>query len=158
MSESVKSDGAHSSVDVHLEVAGVLADYARHVDAADIDAVAALFHPNASVDYGPHHRRTGRDDIAVMFGQMLSSVSSTSHHISNLRTSPDGERVNSQAYVMAWHLLADSGERMDVYGRYDDVLVRLDGRLVIVERVLWVHGSTHRVPFNKLQRGPHGAN
>lgn len=150
MNRFVKAD---ATIEQRRDVESVLIEYCNQVDRADIEAVSRLFHVDAVVDYGPHHVRTGREAITAMFAEMISSVTATSHHITNLRVVTDGDHLESEAYVMAWHQLRDTGERMDVFGRYHDVFVLVDGQLSIIKRTLLVHGATHRVPFNRLTRG-----
>jgi uncharacterized protein (TIGR02246 family) len=112
----------------------LLYTYADRIDAADFDAVAALFRPDASYDF-MGHLRNGRDAIVARLQRALSEWDRTSHHVSNVLVRFDGDAVLVSAGVYAYHV-RDSGAVWHVWGRYRQRLVPDGETLAIAEMQL----------------------
>ena len=74
------------------EIAFVLNEYCRALDAMDLDAVASLFCADCVVEYGPEERLQSRGRVALRKGlERLWRWTRTSHHMSNIQVSFGGD-------------------------------------------------------------------
>jgi ketosteroid isomerase-like protein len=107
------------------EIAFVLHEYCRALDAMDLDAVAALFCEDCVVEYGPEERLQSHGRAAIRKAlERLWRWKRTSHHLSNIQISfCDGEEADARSYVIAWHERPD-GTTATVFGQYEDRLRR----------------------------------
>lgn len=81
-----------------LEIAELLARYARAVDSKDWDLWRSVFTPEARVDYSSAGAAVGpRDEVAHWLEQALSAVPMTQHFISNIEIDLDGDRATVRA-------------------------------------------------------------
>ena len=112
----------------------LLYTYADRIDAADFDAVGALFRPDASYDF-MGRVRNGRDAIVARLRRALSEFDRTSHHVSNVLVRLDGDAVLVSAGVYAYHV-RDSGPAWHVWGRYRQRLIPEGQTLAIAEMQL----------------------
>jgi 3-phenylpropionate/cinnamic acid dioxygenase small subunit len=81
-----------------LEIAELLARYARAVDTKDWDLWRSVFTPEAQVDYSSAGAAAGtRDEVAQWLEQALSAVPMTQHFISNVEIDLDGDRATVRA-------------------------------------------------------------
>ena len=96
-----------------------LMDYSFFVDRNDpIELVNRVFCEDGCFELGSKHAVVGREQLALMFAKTLAQFTRTSHHLSNVRVSFDGdETADSSAYVYAWHVDASDGRRIDLWGR-----------------------------------------
>lgn len=133
--------------------------YCDAVDRAAIDALLALFTADAVIDYGHGRLIVGRDRIGELFRDRLDRYGATSHHASNVTIdpTPDGAEVASSVY--AWHLLED-GSHAEVWGRYDDIVVRRSGGWQLSSRRIRAAGWRGFPdppglpgPFERIDRG-----
>jgi ketosteroid isomerase-like protein len=139
-----------------------LQDYAYYVDRNDPEGlVSQVFCEDGAFELGARHAVVGRAELAKMFAKTLAPFRATSHHVSNVRVRFDGdERAESSAYVYAWHIAADDGHRIDLWGRYHDQLrLTADGWRIAVRR-LTVAGSDgwQDAPFDLIERLPNPIN
>ena len=84
--------------------------YCYHFDRNEPVEVAALFTPDATVDYGPEAATiVGADAIASTISVGLErTFAATSHHVSNIQiTLEGGDRARSVTYLYAWHRYVD---------------------------------------------------
>ena len=103
-------------------IADLMHAYAWHFDRNEPEALAELFSSHAVVDYGPEMVNiVGRHNIAATVAGGLAEIfAATSHHISNVRISPDGsDRADVTAYVYAWHRYRSGGPDGYLWGQYD---------------------------------------
>ena len=108
--------------------------YCDLVDRAHVDELAGLFTSDAVIDYGYGRLIEGRERIRELFRDRLSRYQATSHHASNVIIDRlDDDRVLAASTVYAWHRLLD-GETAEVWGRYDDVIVRDGGTWRLASR------------------------
>jgi uncharacterized protein (TIGR02246 family) len=108
-------------------IADLLHAYCLHFDNDEPAAVAALFTPDATVDYGPEVPvLVGTDAIAAAVARGLErTFAATSHHVSNIQVAFDGpDAARTVAYVYAWHRYADGSPDGELWGRYRHSVVR----------------------------------
>jgi len=99
--------------------------YIDGIDASDPVGAAACFAPDGvGIDWGEYR---GREAIAERLRGVLAGFDATSHHLSDVQPAIDGDRATSQAYVDAFHRRAGSGDQLHDWGRWVDVLRRIDG-------------------------------
>jgi ketosteroid isomerase-like protein len=107
------------------EIAFVLNEYCRALDAMELDSVASLFCDDCVVEYGPEDRLQSRGRAAIRKAlERLWRWKRTSHHLSNIQISfRDDGTADARSYVIAWHERPD-GSTATVYGQYEDRLRR----------------------------------
>jgi hypothetical protein len=134
-----------------------LLDYCEYVDRNDpATLVVKVFAPDGSFGLGSNRAVVGRDNLARMFAKTLCAFTATSHHLSNVRITLDGDdRAQSTAYVYAWHQTVD-GRRVDIWGRYRDELRLTDEGWRIAARHLSMAGTDGwlQAPFELVERLP----
>ena len=142
-SRPLDSAPAVVSPDVRDQALRTLNLYCDLVDTGHnpIEAFAMECTADYGLRRGPVH---GREALARFFDTNKNVLRHTSHHVSSVRVhrlDPDGSGVQLRAHVLAWHELTD-GRTFDVHGRYDDVLVEENGRLLIAYRRFRTYGSS----------------
>lgn len=118
-----------------LAIGETLALYCRGIDRCDAAQLAAVFTPDARIDYG-----NGAAPIAVTIpGLMvgLGAMRLTQHNISNTVMRIAGDTAKAETNCVALHLLpSPDGEiELVVGGRYLDTLKKRAGRWLIAERL-----------------------
>ena len=138
-------------------IADLIYAYCDHFDRNEPEQVAALFTPDATVDYGPEATTiVGRDAIAPTIAVGLErTFAATSHHVSNIRLvfeSPDEARAVT--YLYAWHRYVDGSPDGELWGRYHHRFKRTDDGWRISELVLEAAGmvSFHRATMHAIGR------
>lgn len=118
-----------------LAIAETLALYCRGIDRCDGEQLAAVFTPDALIDYGDGARPIGEVIPGLMAG--LGTMRLTQHNISNTVMRITGETARAETNCVALHLIpAPDGEiELVVGGRYLDRLVKREGRWRIAERL-----------------------
>ena len=115
----------------------LLYDYCDAVDANATADIVMLFTADAVFDFGYGRIFTGTAELTQLF-RGLDGYAATSHHLSNVVVDfvgPDTARCRSRVY--AFHRAAGSGEPVQLWGRYADVVTRgPDGRWTIAQRRL----------------------
>ncbi len=114
----------------------VLVSYFDRIDANDPVGASELFAPDVEVEIMTGKRYQGRERFARAVGRVLDLYERTSHHLTNVRTSIDGDSAESVAYVYAYHRMADTGEPWHLWARIRDRFERREGSWVVVEHVL----------------------
>jgi 3-phenylpropionate/cinnamic acid dioxygenase small subunit len=139
------------------EIAFVLHEYCRMLDAMDLDAVAALFCEDCIVEYGPEDRLKSRGRAAIRKAlERLWRWTRTSHHLSNVQISfASDEEANARSYVVAWHERPD-GTAATVYGQYEDTLKREPEGWRLARRKQTMNGNDRGFTVN-LFRAPRRA-
>ena len=112
------------------EIHGLLTAYARHIDLYDPEGVAALFAPDAVIDYGTGfpERIEGPEALARTLHNSLGGLVGTSHHISNVEIWFDGpDDAHGICYLYAWHRFPDGRPDFHLWAQYHDRFRRLPG-------------------------------
>lgn len=94
--------------------------YCECFDRNDPDGVAALFTPDAVVDYNPDTPDIIGADIArtIAIG-LRDTFAATSHHVSNVLITFEGpDDARSVCYVDAWHRYRSGAPDGYLWGRY----------------------------------------
>jgi ketosteroid isomerase-like protein len=109
--------------------------YCDAVDANRIDEIVALFTADAVFDLGYGRVYTGLAELARVFGQ-LGLYRATSHDLSTVVIEFDDDTARCRSHNYAFHLRADDGAPVHLWGRYYDVVVRAGGTWAIARRQL----------------------
>lgn len=135
----------------------VISAYCRHFDRNEPDEVAALFTPDAVVDYGPDVPTT--TSVAAFrqsMGRGLAEVfAATSHHTTNTEvTFTDSATAEVESAMYAWQRF--HGDQPDgwLWGRYQHTMVATrDGWKIASLRLLAAgHINFHRERTHPLGR------
>jgi FAD/FMN-containing dehydrogenase len=139
-------------------IADALHRYTAGLDHGDADLLASALTEDAMVDLTPATSKIGLDFPALkprdtVVGVLIPAVGplDTSHVISNIRTSVDGDTAHVSCYAMAQHYLPREGPKPDrtrhalMMNRYDAELTR-DGSTWRISRLTidnaWFEGDT----------------
>jgi 3-phenylpropionate/cinnamic acid dioxygenase small subunit len=108
-----------------LEIAELLARYARAVDTKDWELWKSVFTPDARVDYTSAGAMAGpRDEVARWLEQGLALVPMTQHFISNVEVDLDGDRATVRAMFYNPMQLPGLAEQSYCGGYYHHDVVR----------------------------------
>ncbi|MDQ0787853.1 nuclear transport factor 2 family protein [Streptomyces sp. B3I8] len=155
--ESPMSEAALQRLTDHAEIADALHRYTAGLDHGDAELLASSLTEDALVDLTPATGKIGLDfpplkprDAVV--GALIPAVGplDTSHVISNIRATVDGDTAHVNCYAMAQHYLPHEGPRPDrtrhalMMNRYDADLTR-DGSTWRISRLTidsaWFEGD-----------------
>ncbi|MDX3360813.1 nuclear transport factor 2 family protein [Streptomyces griseoaurantiacus] len=141
----------------HAAIADALHRYAAGLDHGDADLLASALTEDAVVDLTPATGRIGLEFPVLkpreaVVGALIPAVGplDTSHVISNIRATVDGDTARVRCYAMAQHYLPQEGPGPDrtrhalMMNRYDADLTR-DGRTWRISRLTidnaWFEGD-----------------
>lgn len=118
-----------------LAIAETLALYCRGIDRCDADQLAAVFTPDARIDYGDGAKPIAETIPGLMAG--LGAMRLTQHNIANTVMRITGTRAKAETNCVALHLIPtpDGEVELVVGGRYLDRLEKREGRWQIAERL-----------------------
>lgn len=118
-----------------LAIAETLALYCRGIDRCDAEQLAAVFTPDARIDYGDGARPIAEVIPGLIAG--LSAMRLTQHNISNTVMRITGETAKAETNCVALHLIPapEGGTELVVGGRYLDRLIKREGRWRIAQRL-----------------------
>jgi hypothetical protein len=136
-----------------LAIAETLALYCRGIDRCDAEQLAAVFTPDALIDYGDGARPIAEVIPGLMAG--LGAMRLTQHNISNTVMRITGDSAKAETNCVALHLIpAPEGEvELVVGGRYLDTLVKRDGRWRIAERLYVMDWNRSALATKQLEGG-----
>jgi hypothetical protein len=136
-----------------LAIAETLALYCRGIDRCDPEQLAAVFTPDAVIDYGDGARPVVEVIPGLMAG--LGAMRLTQHNIANTVMRIDGARAKAETNCVALHIIPgpDGESELVVGGRYLDTLVKARGRWLIAER-LYVMDWNRSAPATMTLEGP----
>ena len=149
-----------------LAIAETLALYCRGIDRCDGVQLAAVFTPDAKVDYGNGAAPIGETITGLMAG--LGAMRLTQHNITNTVMRLEGDQARAETHCVALHIVPtpDGEIELVVGGRYLDRLEKRQGQWRIAERLYvmdWNRTSPATMQtagglFDSLQRrGARGA-
>jgi hypothetical protein len=126
------------------EIAELLTRYMRAIDRGDIAALRWCYAPGATEEHGGMYTGPAQEYIDRIGGALGNPRLVSTHTISNVLTEVDGDRAQSEHYVLALTRVKADGAVSDslVASRIVDDLVRVDGRWAIARRRLrfdWAH-------------------
>lgn len=127
------------------EITDVIHAYCERFDRNDPDGVAALFTPDAVIDYNPDTPTMTGTELAASIAVGLRDIfAATSHHISNVQiTFEDTDTARSLCYLDAWHRYHDGSPDGFLWGRYLHRFTRTNGRWRITDLHLQAAGTCH---------------
>ena len=136
-----------------IAILETLALYCRGIDRCDAEQLAAVFIPDAQIDYGDGAQPVAEAIAALMAG--LGAMRLTQHNISNTVMRLAGDTARAETNCVALHLIpAPEGEiELVVGGRYLDRLAKREGRWRIAER-LYVMDWNRTAPSTMTLDGP----
>jgi uncharacterized protein (TIGR02246 family) len=139
--------------------------YCFHFDRNEPDALAALFAPDAIVDYSPETPDlAGVPAIRAAVAAGLTTIfAATSHHVSNVTIRFDGpDTATSVCYLYAWHRYHSGAPDGELWAQYHHAFARLLEGWRITRLVLKAVGTKdfHRATMHPIGRqrskDPHG--
>lgn len=132
----------------HVEISTVLFRYARAIDSKDFAALAAVFAPDAVIDYAvPGGTKLPFAEMVPWLRQSLALFRRTQHTVTNPIIEIDGDGARSTAYLTATHeQVGKTGRRTTFvdHGIYSDEWVRsCEGWRIRVRRLerIFLHGE-----------------
>lgn len=131
----------------------VLLDYCRLADKAQARAVTDLFAPTGELVEGRTY--SGHEEIYKYLEKVLSQLSATSHHLTNVKIDIDKDgHATATSYVYAWHCRLN-GTDFEIWGRYEDDLKINGGCWMFQRRLVRIAGTrgiTGLDGFHRIQR------
>lgn len=139
-------------------ISGVIRAYCYHFDRNEPDAVAALFAPDAVVDYGPEAKvLTGVVAIRAGVAAGLKNIfAATSHHVSNIDICFEtADTATSICYLYAWHRYHSGAPDGELWAQYHHAFARRADGWKITRLVLKAAGTKdfHRKAMHPIGRG-----
>ena len=138
-------------------ITGLIHAYCYHFDRNEPDAVAALFAPDAVVDYGPETPDLlGAAAIrAAVAAGLQNTFAATSHHVSNIEIRFDApDTATSICYLYAWHRYRSGAPEGELWAQYHHAFVRGAEGWRISRLVLKAAGTRdfHRATMHPIGR------
>jgi len=140
------------------QVLNLLSDYCWYVDRRDVDAVVALFVPDAVFDLGFGREHRGHAELRGMY-ERLDAYTATSHHCTTPRLDLSGDTGTVRSAMYAFHRRPDGG-RLHLWGAYLDEVVRTADGWRFATRTLRASAEEgavaeegHATRFEHLPRG-----
>ena len=143
---AVPREKAVSASDILL-IQNLLNQYCHAVDRGSVDDILEVFHPDGVLRpvYQGDAAHKGRDAIRAWYqkydGSVRAGVEQMRHKISAPYIQVDGDRARSVCYLDADFIAKATGEMGVATGRYEDELVRDQGRWWIAERIIIVENN-----------------
>lgn len=111
------------------EIVDLMYSYARGLDRAEENLVRSVFHPDATVDFGPGIFQGTVSDFIGWVLDVRGNMKATHHMIANIRVDLRGDTAFAESYFLTWHRLDKSTGKEDFFlgGRYLDRLERRPG-------------------------------
>lgn len=111
------------------EITDLMYSYARGIDRSEENLVRSVFHPDASIDFGPGIFQGSVTDFVTWALDVRGHMKATHHMIGNVRVDLRGDVALAESYFLTWHRLDKSTGKEDfiLAGRYLDKLERRPG-------------------------------
>lgn len=102
------------------EITELIHAYCERFDRNDPAGVAALFTPEATIDYNPDTPTiTGTELGSIIATGLADTFAATSHHVSNITiTLENDDSARSLCYLDAWHRYHGDAPDGYLWGRY----------------------------------------
>lgn len=118
-------------------ILNLLSDYCDRIDRYDLDGLLDLFTADGTYDFGFGRLYSGQAALRTLF-RRVEVYSATSHHVSNVHLTLDGDRATARSALYAYHVRSADASEVHVWGQYLDDLRQVDRRWGIASRVLRV--------------------
>jgi len=128
------------------EIQQLLYRYCHALDRRTVDDVMDVFHPNAVLlpRYEGDESYIGREAIRGWYVNYVKTIKGSSRSLRHKITCPwiqvNGDEANSVCYLDADYVDSSTGAFFLAAGRYEDKLVKEEGRWWIQERVILIDG------------------
>jgi hypothetical protein len=103
-------------------------EYCRHADALDPAQMVSIFTEDCTASYGPRIPTiSGRAALQDFYASALSTVRSSSHHVSNIEITFGGHDIaDLRCYLYSWQRFIDHPEQKDRHrwARYIEKWIR----------------------------------
>lgn len=111
------------------EIVDLMYSYARGIDRAEENLVRSVFHPDASIDFGPGIFQGAVSEFIAWALDVRGGMKATQHMVANIRVDLRGDVALCESYFINWHRLDKSTGKEDFFvgGRYLDKLERRPG-------------------------------
>jgi hypothetical protein len=119
--------------------------YAVGIDMRDWPGLRGCFADDATISFGRPSRVGGLEEFMEWAPVFHAALGETLHQITTHQVRLGSREANASCYLHAVLLDAGGGASTSVFGRYDDVFTRVDGRWLIRQRrfrPLWRHRNT----------------
>lgn len=121
------------TTDDRLAIGEVLATYCHCLDQGRFDELRDLFVPDCRLDFGAVFGVFEGTDGLRRFTDLLGKLGIfMRHYTTNVLIDGDGARARAESYVLA--ITGPAGSRNTATGRYEDELVKRDGRWLLRTR------------------------
>ncbi|HJQ85048.1 MAG TPA: nuclear transport factor 2 family protein [Candidatus Binatia bacterium] len=115
------------SADDRVAIAEIMGRYCHALDLGRWEEFPHLFTDDCRLDFGTLMGVfEGRDGVARFVETMRALGLFMRHYTTNLVVRGDGERARAESYVLA--VTGPPGSSSQTTGRYEDELVKVDGR------------------------------
>jgi hypothetical protein len=111
------------------EIVDLMYSYARGIDRTEENLVRSVFHPDATVDFGPGIFQGTVSDFVGWVLDVRGNMKASHNMIANIRIDLRGDTAFAESYFMNWQRLDKSTGKEDfiLAGRYLDRLERRPG-------------------------------
>lgn len=123
-----------SEVDDVAGIAAVQNAYAVAIDLRDWPALRACFTEEATIGFGRPARIGGLDEFMDWAPPFHAELGETLHQVTTHQARIRGAEADASCYLHAVLLDRAGASSTSVFGRYDDLLARVDGRWLIRQR------------------------
>jgi len=121
---------AQLSADDRLAIGELLAAYCYAIDLGRWETLPVLFTDDCRLDFGQTMGvHEGRAGLRAFTDSLRAAGIRMRHYLTNVVVSGDGERARAESYVLAF--VGEPGDLHQTTGRYEDELVKRDGRWAI---------------------------
>ncbi|NOW47974.1 hypothetical protein FHW96_004158 [Novosphingobium sp. SG751A] len=129
------------SVEDRLDIQELLARYAWTFDSGDVEGFVACFTPDAILCEDAFEEPDiwgGEAGIRAMAEFFFSrpSFPGRQHHVSQILIEGEGERASVRSFCFVTDNKGEPPYHLRFAGRYDDIVVRCDGRWRFAERLI----------------------
>ncbi len=130
-----------------IEIEQLLNRYCHAVDRGTVTDIMEVFHRDAVLlpRYQSEESFKGKDAVRAWYENYDKTARdrtrSLRHTISTPMIQVDGNQATSVCYLDADGIDSDSGTAFQMLGRYEDKLIKDDGRWWIAERAIFVEGN-----------------
>jgi hypothetical protein len=115
-----------------LAIGELLAAYCWTIDFGRWDDLPGFFTTDCRLDFGTLGVHEGHDGVR-RFAKMIGGIGvRMRHYTTNVVVTGDGASAESRSYVLAF--VGEPGALQTTTGRYEDRLVKQDGRWLLRER------------------------
>ncbi|MBU2549126.1 MAG: nuclear transport factor 2 family protein [Proteobacteria bacterium] len=139
-----------SAVTDEAAIWSLMCHYCHLVDRGDMADVVALFHPEGTLILPPDPPATGREAMARAYEKWAEGARKPTvwlrHRIDTPWIRIDGDRAVSVCYLTADFLLRKKQRVQTLVGRYEDELIRHEGR--------WMFWRREIVIASRIDLGP----